>query len=454
MHTPSDTIHALASAAGKAGVAVVRISGPRAIRVVEALTHADSPTPRRLSLRRLYRSVDVQKRDRLDEAMIVVMPGPNSFTGEDCAELHLHGGFAIIQSVLDAIFETGLSRLAQPGEFSRRAFENGRMDLTQAESVADLIDAETDAQRRQAFDQYEGSVQTELSHWRDLLIQAMASLEAEIDFPDEEDVPDAISSRAYGLADRLVKRIESALQDADRSLAVREGFKIAIIGKPNAGKSSLLNAITKKDTAIVSDIPGTTRDAIEARMVINGYVVWFVDTAGLRETEDRIEAEGVRRARSHAENADLRILVTSPDELDAQVELLMSNDIVVLNKIDVAKTDDQQVHNTEDKKLKVFKTQADIGVGVDQIIDHLAEFIAYTLSSASSPVITRERHRSHIAAALDHVKRSMTAMRTGLGPELASEDLRLAARELGAVTGDVDVEDLLDKIFSEFCIGK
>ena len=355
MHTPSDTIHALASAAGKAGVAVVRISGPRAIRVVEALTHADSPTPRRLSLRRLFRADDVQKRDRLDEAMIVVMPGPNSFTGEDCAELHLHGGFAIIQSVLDAIFETGLSRLAQPGEFSRRAFENGRMDLTQAESVADLIDAETDAQRRQAFDQYEGSVQTELSHWRDLLIQAMASLEAEIDFPDEEDVPDAISSRAYGLADQLVKRIESALQDADRSLAVREGFKIAIIGKPNAGKSSLLNAITKKDTAIVSDIPGTTRDAIEARMVINGYVVWFVDTAGLRETEDTIEAEGVRRAHSHAENADLRILVTSPDELDAQVELLMSNDIVVLNKIDVAKTDDQQVQTPKTRSSRSSK---------------------------------------------------------------------------------------------------
>lgn len=454
MNQGSDTIHAMASAAGRAGVAVMRVSGANAPLVLKALTHKELPAPRRLVLRALFRATDVALTDLLDEAMVVHMPGPNSFTGEDCAELHLHGGSAIIQSVLKAISETGFSRLAEPGEFTRRAFENGKIDLTQAEAIADLIDAETEAQRRQAFGQFGGDAQKRIDRWREMLIEAMASLEAEIDFPDEEDVPDIVGGRAFNVVGELKQEIEQALLNADRGMAVREGFRVAILGAPNAGKSSLLNAIAGREAAIVSDIPGTTRDAIEVRLVLNGYVVWVVDTAGLREAADVIEAEGVRRAIRHAEEADLRILVSSSEADDASLTILQPGDLLVVNKVDIKQARDDLLETARGMQIETVQTSVLQSRGLNELMERLSDIVSNRLESQISPVVTRDRHRRLLQDAHEHLLHGEAAMKQGVGVELASEDLRLAARALGAVTGAVDVEDLLDRIFSEFCIGK
>jgi len=452
---PTDTIIALGSGAGRAGIAVIRASGAGASALLRQLSaHAPDvsretpmPTPRRAAIRSLH------DRDGafLDEALVLWMPGPNSYTGEDTVELHVHGGAAVIAAVLDAALQTGLCRVAEPGEFTRRAFDAGQMDLTQAEAVGDLIDAETEGQRRQAGRLYQGEAARTFEGWRGLLMSAMAALEASIDFPDEADIPGEVDLSALVPITDLASELAAALGDAGRLNAVREGFRIAILGPPNAGKSSLMNRIARRDAAIVSPIAGTTRDVVEVRLVLAGFPVWVADTAGLREASDAIEAEGVRRALARAEEADLRIWV-SDASADVSRETLAAHrpgDIEVMNKADLVGTAPARA-GAED----VFVVSAKTGAGFEALERRLVQLVNERLAGDEVPLVTRARHRELVEEALGGVERALAGARSGIGAELVSEDLRLAARALGRITGTIDVEDLLERIFSQFCVGK
>ena len=446
----ADTIIALASGAGRGGVAVIRLSGPASAVILEAMTKRPPPAPRRAVVRTLRHPATG---DYLDEAMVIRMPGPESFTGEDVAELHVHGGMAVIAAVMEAALSTGMARLAEPGEFTRRAFENGRLDLTQAESVADLIDAETEAQRRQAARLYQGEASDRYARWRDALIASMAALEAAIDFPDEGDVPPDVAAGVARQLERLAADMTAALASADRFRAVREGFRIAIIGPPNAGKSSVLNRLAGREAAIVSPIAGTTRDVVELRLVIAGFPVWVADTAGLREAADEIEAEGVRRALERAEHADLRVWVhdlTSGPIPDVSRETSWRDgDLQVLNKADLAPAP------THDRVFRdAIAISARTGMGYSTLESAISRIVQTRLGGEEAPLVTRARHETLMSDALTHIQRAAAAMASARPPELVSEDLRLAARSIGRITGAVDVEDLLDRIFADFCIGK
>lgn len=459
---PNDTIIALASGAGRAGVAVLRVSGSSAGEILRRLFHVKQsavlsaydglPPPRRASVRTLLRPTDASV---IDEALVLWMPGPDSFTGEDVAELHVHGGAAVIESVLTACIETGLCRLAEPGEFTRRAFEAGRLDLTQAEGLADLIDAETEGQRVQAQSLFSGAAGQRFEHWRARLIEAMAAIEAAIDFPDEADVPEEIATRSLAPLDQLEGELEAALADWERGRSIRDGFRIAILGKPNAGKSSLLNQIAGRDAAIVSPIAGTTRDVVEVRLVLAGFPVWLADTAGLREAADAVELEGVRRALERAQDADLRIWLLDSTDAESDVVAVSretsfeAGDIIVWNKADLVEASRADRDNGRE-----YAVSAHTGAGVSSLVDALSVVVKQRLEGREAPTITRARHRALTLEALDHIRAARAAAEAGVGYELVGEDVRMAARALGRITGKVDVEDLLDRIFSDFCIGK
>jgi tRNA modification GTPase len=436
-----DTIVALASGAGRAGVAVIRLSGPAAGDVLRALTDRDLPKPR-CATRMAFCAPGSGL--SLDDGLALWFPGPASFTGEDVAELHIHGGQAVIAAVIDAAVSQPGVRVAEPGEYTRRAFENGKLDLAEAEGLADLVDAETEGQRRQALRQRRGALSNVYETWRVRLIEAAALIEAEIDFPDE-DLPGELSRRAGPLLHALVADMDAHLNDAHRGERIRDGYRIAIIGPPNAGKSSLLNALAQREAAIVSDIPGTTRDVVEVRLVLAGYPVWIADTAGLREAADAIEAEGVRRALERAEEADLRIGVVeigqpAPPELKAA---LQGGDILVHSKADKV-----EGHKSGD----FLEVSALAGFGLAQLHTQLEARVADALGREEAPVLTRARHRRLVEEARDALNRAIAAI--DQGAELAAEDVRLAASAIGRLTGRIDVEDLLDEIFSSFCIGK
>lgn len=445
----TDTIFALATAAGRAAVAVVRVSGPATQSIVGALC-GRAPKPRLAALRTL-RHEGVE----LDEALVLRFEGPASYTGEDSAEFHVHGGRAVVEGLLSALVDLGL-RLAEPGEFTRRAFENGKLDLAQAEGVADLIDAETEAQRRQALGQVGGALSQRYDRWRDLLVQSLAMLEAAVDFPDE-DLPEEVAERARPGLRTLSAELDAALADVSRGRRVRDGFRIALVGAPNAGKSTLLNALVERDAAIVTDTPGTTRDVIEVPLVLGGYKVLLADTAGIRETTDAIEAEGVRRARAWAEDADLRLWVVDGFHVKHTVKLeegVRPGDWLVLNKADIAGPD--TLREAEGcwtgEGLKVVRLSAKSGDAVDGLRQTLAEHIADALSGAEFPAATRLRHAERLREAQDYLARALSEV--GLEVELAAEDVRLAARALEKITGRVDPEDVLGRVFSTFCIGK
>lgn len=445
----TDTIFALATAAGRAAVAVVRVSGPATVSVVEALT-GGSPKARTAALRTLrHGGAD------LDEALVLRFEGPASYTGEDSVEFHVHGGRAVVEALMVALSELGL-RLAEPGEFTRRAFENGKLDLAQAEGVADLIDAETEAQRRQALGQVGGALSQRYDRWRDLLIQSLAMLEAAVDFPDE-DLPEEVAERARPGLRVLSSELDAALADVSRGRRVRDGFRIALVGAPNAGKSTFLNGLVERDAAIVTDTPGTTRDVIEVPLVLGGYKVLIADTAGLREAADAIEAEGVRRARAWAEEADLRLWVIDGFHVKHTVKLeeaVRPGDWLVLNKTDIADAAalDEAAARWAGEGLKVVRLSARSADALAEVREALSIHVAEVLSGADFPAATRLRHAERLVEAQGYVRRALSDV--GLEVELAAEDVRLAARTLEKITGRVDPEDVLGRVFSTFCIGK
>jgi tRNA modification GTPase len=435
MSRSDDTIFAAASGFGRAAVAVIRLSGPGTRAALEALAGGVPEQARRMSLRTLRHSTT---REPLDQALVVWMPGPNSFTGEDQAELQIHGGVAVRAAVLSALATVEGCRPAEPGEFTRRAFLNGRMDLSAVEGLADLVDAETEAQRRQALRQLEGALGNAVEAWREEALQILALLEAALDFSDEGDVPEGLEREAR-------RRIETLRGSLVHVLArpsgerLREGFVVVLAGAPNAGKSTLLNALARREVAIVSPVAGTTRDVIEVRCDLGGLPVIFVDTAGLRDSTDRVEQEGVARARARAAAADLVLWLVAPDGERVQPE---GSGLVVGTKADLGPAPDADL-----------LVSAATGFGLDTLLAQI-EAAAQQALGGGDAVLTRERHRLALQDALSSLDRALDVMFQGGPTELATEDVRLATRAIGRITGRVDVEDMLDRLFGAFCIGK
>lgn len=427
-----DTIYATATARGRSGLAVVRISGPCAHHAGQALA-GPLPPPRTSGLRRL-----TWDRELLDEALVLAFVKGASFTGEDVVELHVHGGLAVVESVLRALAAQPGLRLAEPGEFTRRALENGVLDLAQVEGLADLIDAETEAQRRQAVRVLTGSVGRKVEGWRRDLIRAGALLEATIDFADEE-VPVDVSPEVLVLIDRLMADLGREAEGVGAAERIRDGFEIAIVGAPNAGKSTLLNQLAGREAAITSHIAGTTRDVIEVRMEIAGLPVTFLDTAGLRETDDRLERAGIDRAISRAEAADLRLFLTDGDDLKCLQP--RGDDLVVRGKADTL------------SGVSGLAVSGLTGDGVPEVMSRIGEILQARVGSAGA--LVRERHRIAVSAAIAALAESRAeVVRDDSRVELAAEHLRRAVTALDALIGRVDVDDLLGEIFATFCIGK
>jgi tRNA modification GTPase len=456
MTIPRSTIFALSSGRPPAAIAVVRISGPKAGAALEALM-GRVPEPRKATLARVR---DPRSGEIIDEALALWFPAPRSETGQDTVELQLHGGQAVIAGVLDALGSIDGCRLAEPGEFTRRAFENGRLDLTAVEGLADLIAAQTPAQRRLAFRQLKGLIGDRAEDWRRRLTEALALVEARIDFSDEADVPEDLVRPALGAARQLRAEVVASLADGGRGERLREGLVVAIAGPPNAGKSALLNRLARREAAIVSPHPGTTRDVIEVHLDLAGYPVTLLDTAGMRESDDPVEREGVRRARARAAAADLVLWVTDasvccrpaePDGADVFAAEVWS----LRNKADLieegACASDES--RCKDKINRSFTISALTGCGMDRLVAALAAYAKAYFAATESALITRARHRRALqetVAALDRALQHDHAA----GEELIAEDLRAAAMALGRLTGRVDVEDILDVIFRDFCIGK
>jgi len=450
------TIFALSSGRPPAAIAVVRVSGRQARVALEKLI-GRVPEPRVAALARVR---DPVTGEAIDEALALWFPGPHSETGEDTAELQLHGGHAVVAGVLDALGRIEGCRLAEPGEFTRRAFENGRLDLTAVEGLADLIGAETPAQRRQAFRQLKGLIGDRAEAWRRQLVEALALVEARIDFSDEADVPEDLIGPAVDAAQRLRSEITAALAGGRRGERLREGLVVAIAGPPNAGKSTLFNRLARRDAAIVSPYAGTTRDILEVHLDLDGYPVTLLDTAGIRESTEPVEQEGVRRARERAADADLVLWVTDVSAEDriahpTRETLKASTLWLIENKIDLAGPYGATAWEKNDEYEFIISISAAKGDGIDVIIERLAAFAREYFSMIETGIVTRARHRHLFEETVAAIDRALAeAAKPGDHEELIAEELRLAATALGRLTGRVDVEDILDVIFRDFCIGK
>jgi tRNA modification GTPase len=445
----TDTIFALATAPGRAAIAVVRLSGPRTRTILSALG-ARSLKPRNAALRTLQ----APDGGLIDRALVVWFPGPASYTGEDGGELHLHGGAVVTDAVMTALAQLG-ARLAEPGEFTRRAFENGKLDLDQAEAVADLINAETTAQARQAMAQLRGALGDRYKGWRERMTMILARLEVAVDFPDEE-VPADVQEAARAPLESLIRELDEALVDGARGRQIHDGYRVAVVGAPNAGKSSLFNALLRRDAAIVTAAPGTTRDVIEAVLRIAGYSVVLADMAGLREAGDTVEAEGVRRARAWSAEADLRIWVVDraamDDSWEQAVDLIGSRDLCIMNKADLETSPAGERAWEAARRLGLeIEGLSLIAGSVDAVWERLSRRVSEELSGTDFPATTRARHTRLLAAARDHLARALGMMGD---PELAAEDVRMATRSLRMVTGEIGAEDVLGEVFATFCIGK
>ena len=436
------TIYALASASGAAGVAVHRVSGPRAGEVFARLCRRDLPPQRQAVRVTLY---DPASGEALDDGLALWFPAPHSFTGEDVVELQLHGGRASIAAALGALGRLDGLRLAEPGEFTKRAFIAGKFDLTAAEGLADLVAAETEAQRRQARRQLAGELGALYEGWRARLLSLLAYQEAAIDFVDEDLPPDMLAD-APGQIAALIADIDAHLADRRRGERLRDGISVVILGAPNAGKSSLLNALAQRDAAIVSSRAGTTRDLIDAHLDLGGWPVILTDTAGLRDAEDEIEGEGVRRARARASEADVKLILfdgtATPDS--HTIDLIDENSIILLSKTDL------HTASGSVSGYPALAISAQTGLGMTELLARLQSEVARRMDLSGSPALTRQRHRKSLENCRNYLEVALRAT----APELMAEELRQAAQALGQITGRVGVEDLLDKIFRDFCIGK
>ena len=437
-----DTIFALATGSLHAATALIRISGNGASRTANILGF-------KLQKQRLATVVVLKDGERkLDEALAIFFKGPWSYTGEDVMELHVHGGRAVIEAVINTLKKQEGFRIAEPGEFTKRAVLNGKMDLTKAEGINDLIKAETEAQRVQSFAQVDGALSEIAFGWREKAIKIAAHVEAYIDFPDEE-IPE---STLTGLGDEmsaLIRDIEKGLNDGRRGEILREGFRVAVIGPPNAGKSTLVNWLSKRPVSIISEQPGTTRDVLEASLDLGGYPVIIADTAGLRASTDPIENEGIKRAQEWAKTANSRLILLEPSTEAGFLERLKPNpecDLVVLNKIDLLPRNF--------KKEQTLAISLKDEIGLDKLLNGLKKIVSKSMVGQEPPVITRTRHREALQSCLNSIKSAKTALLSDEEPEIVAEELRAATKSLGRVVGAVDVEDLLDVVFGDFCIGK
>ncbi len=442
------TIYALSTGSGISGVAIIRISGPEASLVIKSLTGKEIPKPRMATLRKIN---NINSSELIDEGIIIWFPGPESYTGEDMAEIHVHGGNAVIQAVHSSISKIKNCRLAEPGEFTKLAFQNGKINLLKAESIADLISSETEMQRLQAVKIMEGKSSEKYNELREKLLKTLSFVEAKIDFPDE-DLPQDVLGQVKKNSNEVLNNIEEILNDQKVGEIIRVGFKIAILGPTNAGKSSLLNNLSKREVAIVSETAGTTRDVIETHLNLDGYPVIVSDTAGIRDSKDEIEKKGIKLSLYKAENADLNLVVVDARSVDLSGVLgdfLKKDAILVLNKSDLIKNKIDQRAKKFDHILISLKDN----YNVDKLISKIKDKIKNKFISYDDVFITRERHRQHLEQCVIHLK-NFNMKKNQDDFDKAAEDLRLATRHLGMIVGKVDVEELLGSIFNDFCIGK
>ena len=442
------TIFALSTGPGISGIAIVRISGEDTIKVIKLLTNASIPEPRVATLRKINK---INTSELIDEGIILWFPGPDSYTGEDMAEFHIHGSKAVIDALHSSISQIENCRLAEPGEFTKLAFQNGKINLLKAESIADLISAETEIQRQQAVKIMDGQSSKTFNNLREKLLKILSNIEAKIDFPDE-DLPQDILNNTKKISSEVILSIKKILNDQRVGERIREGFKIAIIGPTNAGKSSLLNLLSNRDVAIVSEIAGTTRDVIETHLNIEGYPVVVSDTAGIRDSKNEIEKKGIKLALDNAENADLKLIIIDAKSIDFKgvlKELLDEKAILVVNKSDLLKEDlSSEIKNFEHVLISVKNN-----FNVEDLIIKIKNKLKNKFITSEDILITRERHRQHLEKCLNYLKR-FEEKNEAQDFDKAAEDLRLATRHLGMIVGKVDVEEILGSIFNDFCIGK
>tara|TARA_B100001029_G_scaffold147278_1_gene128112 strand:- start:274 stop:1605 length:1332 start_codon:yes stop_codon:yes gene_type:complete len=442
------TIYALSSGSGVSGIAVIRISGTKTKKIISTLINGDLPSPRIATLKKFNK---INTSELIDEGILIWFPGPESYTGEDMAEIHVHGSVAVVRAILNQFSKMENCRLAEPGEFTKIAFQNEKINLLKAESISDLVSAETEIQRQQAVKIMSGKSSEKFNSLREKLLKILSNIEAKIDFP-EEDLPEDVIKNIKTDSKKIRNEIEKILNDQKVGERIREGFKIAIIGPTNAGKSSLLNYLSDRDVAIVSEIAGTTRDVIEAHLNLDGYPVVISDTAGIRESKDEIEKKGIKLALKRAEDADLNIIVIEPKSVDFTGflnDILSDKSIIVINKIDLGYNNiNQQI-----KKFNPIFLSIKNETNLDELINRIKEKLKNKFITSNDTLITRERHRRSLEACVSHLK-NFEEKNSKEDFDKGAEDLRLATRHLGMIVGKVDVEEILGSIFSDFCIGK
>ena len=442
------TIYALSSGPGISGIAVVRISGSDSSKVLKLLTKNELPTPRVATLRKIN---NINTSELIDEGLILWFPGPQSYTGEDMVEIHIHGGKAVVEALLNTLSNIKECRLADPGEFTKLAFQNSKINLLKAESIADLISAETEIQRLQAVKMMKGKSSEKFNELREKLLKILSFVEAKIDFP-EEDLPEENLKKIKEDSSNVLNEIKKILNDQKVGEIIREGFKIAIVGPTNAGKSSLLNNLSNREVAIVSEIAGTTRDVVETHLNIDGYPVIISDTAGIRDSKDEIEKKGIRLSLKKAENADLKLVVVDAKNIDLSGflnDLLKKDAILVINKSDLLK----EKLDSEISKFNHVLISLKDNLNIDKLILKIKNNLENKFISEEDILITRERHRQHLLRCVDHLN-NFSDKNHKKDFDKGAEDLRLATRQLGMIVGKVDVEEILGSIFNDFCIGK
>ena len=442
------TIYALSSGSGISGIAVIRISGENTKKIITSLISGNLPSPRLAALKKFNK---INTSELIDEGILIWFPGPESYTGEDMAEIHVHGSIAVIRAILDQLSKIDNCRLAEPGEFTKIAFQKGKINLLKAESISDLISAETEIQRLQAVKIMSGKSSYKFNSLREKLLKILSNIEAKIDFPDE-DLPNDVVTNIKHDSENIRKEIEKILNDQRVGERIREGFKIAIVGPANSGKSSLLNYLSNRDVAIVSEIAGTTRDVVEAHLNLDGYPVVVSDTAGIRESKDEIEKKGIKLSLKRAEDADLNIIVIEPKSIDFTGflnDLVSDKAVIVINKIDLG----FESISEKIKKYKPIYISIKNEKNLPDLINAIKEKLKNKFLNSEQTLITRERHRQSLEACVNHLK-NFEEKNSKEDFDKAAEDLRLATRHLGVIVGKVDVEEILGSIFSDFCIGK